>query len=409
MFILALLICCGSAAMAEDNAMEKYFKANRDKVYELIDSGTFDQAEKILEEMLNNKDFKAEYTGNSYAFIYNLYTEIYYRQEDYKQTLQYAQKSIESKPTSSANLATPWYFSFFSYVELGEYDKALDAAAKAKTLLTEIGNQTAVDRVNLILAEVEAKASQSVKDKYLNEVLDKVDQHFEKGYSSNDKASFQAALKILTEALNNNKYKALYTDDDKFNIYSGLAQANTSLFKTKESLEWADKALAINPTHEWTLFIKLAALVDANNYAEALELAQQAKPYLKDENRAAICAKVLLEYPAAINAKISPAALFKAFSDNEIRANSLYRGKPIALVGKITDIKESPMGYPELEFAIGNHGFNKVVCQFPKSALEQIAELTKGKQVVIIGTVKGLTLGVQVNVDNCHMAKLITP
>ena len=242
----------------------------------------------------------------------------------------------------------------------------------------------------------------AAKDEYLKEVYDKAKELL----GINDGKSFMAAEKLLNDALQS-KYKDLYVNDDLINLYNVLGASYTFQLKEEDAIATFDKALEIDPKNERSHFFKAAVFADAQKYKEALEHAQKAKPYLKNEDFVSFNNQLLNDMPAAINAVTSPAALYADFKDNELKANNQYRGKEIALVGNITGITESALGFPQLEFDVDQFGMNKVICQFPKKAIDVLMEMKKGQKVSVIGKVSGLHMDIMVSLDNCRITTLI--
>ena len=104
--------------------------------------------------------------------------------------------------------------------------------------------------------------------------------------------------------------------------------------------------------------------------------------------------------------QVMPATtLWKAFESNEISAEKKYKGKKVAIEGRIYSIESSIMGYPEIVFNVA-HGINTVRCQFSKKDIDQIADMQKGQHIVVIGKVEGFTLGALLSLGDCTFSKL---
>lgn len=100
---------------------------------------------------------------------------------------------------------------------------------------------------------------------------------------------------------------------------------------------------------------------------------------------------------------VSAKVLWDAFNTNAIAAEDAYKGKLVAVEGKISKIGTSPMGYPELTFAIDGFGLKSVRCQFSKEARPEIAKLKKGQSVTVGGLCKGFVMDSQVSMDSCEL------
>lgn len=90
--------------------------------------------------------------------------------------------------------------------------------------------------------------------------------------------------------------------------------------------------------------------------------------------------------------------LAKAFDDNEIKANGDYKDKLAEISGKVYEIGESfGSTYIVLE-SFEEFTLTSVQCSFDDEAeIAKIAELSKGDEVTIIGTIDGLSMNVGVN------------
>lgn len=101
--------------------------------------------------------------------------------------------------------------------------------------------------------------------------------------------------------------------------------------------------------------------------------------------------------------------LFQRYEENPIAADAKYRYQTKTIVGTIKNIGRDVMGNPYIvlkgsseEFEIGG-----VQCIFSTEDEAEIAELSKGKQVAILGQVKGLIL-FNVLIDECQFTELPT-
>lgn len=88
----------------------------------------------------------------------------------------------------------------------------------------------------------------------------------------------------------------------------------------------------------------------------------------------------------------------RAYTANPIAADARFRGKTIVITGRIYDIDREIMGHPYV--ILGNHD---VQCVFRKSSESEVTTLAKGRDVTILGTVKGTGLMKTVLIDDCQL------
>ncbi len=93
--------------------------------------------------------------------------------------------------------------------------------------------------------------------------------------------------------------------------------------------------------------------------------------------------------PEAI--KISAAELMKAFSDNEVRANSLYKGKHLTVNGTITDISVV-LGQTSVTIGTGEMLEFGILCYPASGQDEKIATFNKGEKITVTGKCDGMSL-----------------
>ena len=278
---------------------------------------------------------------------------------------------------------------------------------KISVIATVIGfianNIVLLDRCRMIL-EICQPDGITDKDKYLSMVLGKADELMHK---NEDESDFISAEKLLNEALQG-KYKDSYTNEDLIKLYYVLGKAYFQQDKKEETISVYDKILALDPEHGDALLFKSTVYVNEKKYEEALIFLKQAKPYLKNEDSINECNKLLDELSAAINAVITPAALYEAFKDNQLKANKLYRGKEIILTGNVDGITEDVRtGLPQLEFNVGLFGMGNVICQYPESFIDQFISMSKGQLVPVIGRVVGLIANNVILLENCRITQWV--
>ena len=94
---------------------------------------------------------------------------------------------------------------------------------------------------------------------------------------------------------------------------------------------------------------------------------------------------------------ISAVDLAKAFEDNEIKANALYKDKHVQVSGKIKSIGES-FGSTYIVLDSGkDFSITDIQCFFnDKTEISKIANLNKGDMATIKGSVDGKSLNVSV-------------
>jgi hypothetical protein len=109
------------------------------------------------------------------------------------------------------------------------------------------------------------------------------------------------------------------------------------------------------------------------------------------------------EKPLPIDAK----ALTKEYDDNELAADGKYRGKLLAVSGKISDISET---FGSVSVSLEGHEILKtVMCTFQESEKQKVAALKKGAQVTLVGTGDGSTAGLYVGLENCVVPEQPAP
>ena len=81
--------------------------------------------------------------------------------------------------------------------------------------------------------------------------------------------------------------------------------------------------------------------------------------------------------------KVTVAQLAKAYEENTVAADDLYKGKKLLITGKIDDIATGLMDDPYLVMKGGNP-FMGPQMHFGKDARAQIAKLKKGQQVTLL-------------------------
>ena len=93
---------------------------------------------------------------------------------------------------------------------------------------------------------------------------------------------------------------------------------------------------------------------------------------------------------AANAAPMHAAALVKEFESNEVRANQLYVGKRMRIVGTVNSIEIDNDGKIILTFKSSVSTYNNARCYFSKSQSARVASLNANEQATVEGTVRGL-------------------
>lgn len=111
-----------------------------------------------------------------------------------------------------------------------------------------------------------------------------------------------------------------------------------------------------------------------SNKSEFLNLLEQAAPNSK--------------YILNVDFELTPQELVQAYEANEITADTKYKGRTIALTGKISDIGKDVLDKPYVAFE--SSSFNNVTCYFEKT--DGLEELQKGSTYTIYGQCEGSTV-----------------
>ena len=113
--------------------------------------------------------------------------------------------------------------------------------------------------------------------------------------------------------------------------------------------------------------------------------------------------KYYKESPYLIKAdfELSPEELYAAYDANEVSADEKFKGKTIAITGRISDIKKDILDHPYVSF--DTDYLKSVTCYFSDDASREIAHLRKGETITIIGKCRGLTL-TNVVIKDCKIA-----
>lgn len=103
------------------------------------------------------------------------------------------------------------------------------------------------------------------------------------------------------------------------------------------------------------------------------------------------------EKPISLNAK----ALTKEYDDNELAADGKYKGKLLAVSGKISDISET---FGTINVSLEGHDIvQTVMCGFEEAEKPKVAALKKGQNTTLIGRGDGSTAGLFVGLQKCRI------
>lgn len=83
--------------------------------------------------------------------------------------------------------------------------------------------------------------------------------------------------------------------------------------------------------------------------------------------------------------------LYRAYKENEIRADSQYKGKVLAVAGNVTDIGRDIVGDAYVCLAGSDRG-SGIQCFFSRSDEGTLEQLSKGDNIHVVGECKGMML-----------------
>jgi hypothetical protein len=140
------------------------------------------------------------------------------------------------------------------------------------------------------------------------------------------------------------------------------------------------------------------AVIGAGGAAKAVKDAQIDAASAPETQRAA--APALAPDPAR---RVELKTLLGEYKDNEVRADSAFKGKRLRIEGKVGDVKKDILNHPYVTVGTGQmFEIPTVQCMLDQSEVGKAAQLSKGEKVVVEGTVKGLMMNVLV--DDCVIA-----
>lgn len=204
-----------------------------------------------------------------------------------------------------------------------------------------------------------------------------------------DKIKPAAFIKICTDNLATQE--VLADDGYKGYVFAMRGDAYRMNRDVKKALADAQKAIEANPKTVTGYILKTETLADMDKLVEAAEAAKIAADNAQDAEQ-----KVqLTQWSEGIRQKstaISPTTLWKAFDENEVAAEELYKDKAVVVQGKIEAITTSATGYPQVNFSVDKYGIHKVIFEFSKDSKPQIAKLKKGQGIMLTGQCRGMIM-----------------
>lgn len=106
-------------------------------------------------------------------------------------------------------------------------------------------------------------------------------------------------------------------------------------------------------------------------------------------------------YILKVDYEVTANQLYRAYNTNEISADDKYKGKKLAVTGRISDISEV-LGSISVDLKTGDSvGWTKVSCTMKNR--DVVSKLRKGQEITITGTCEGLTLNISIDLDDCEI------
>lgn len=100
--------------------------------------------------------------------------------------------------------------------------------------------------------------------------------------------------------------------------------------------------------------------------------------------------------------EITAAELYAAYDENEIAADAKYTGKMLKITGIVDDISKDILDRVYITLKT-NELFNSIQCYFvSSSAIEAVAQLKEGDEVVVVGKCKGKNV-FNVDIEDCEI------
>lgn len=156
----------------------------------------------------------------------------------------------------------------------------------------------------------------------------------------------------------------------------------------------------------FTLLILIGIIAVANSDSE--EVANNdnepaiEQPIEKPKEEDPVIEEEIIEEPKEEIIKLSATELINAYDSNEIRADKTYEDEKVEITGTIEDFGEAFLSDIYVIFDSNEkYVYTSVQALFKdKESIDKLAELDKGQEITIIGTVSGLSL-TNIIVKNC--------
>ncbi len=123
-------------------------------------------------------------------------------------------------------------------------------------------------------------------------------------------------------------------------------------------------------------------------------------PTATTENITSITAESPKEEPISI-ITTDARDLYYYYHENEIAADNFYRGKKVAVVGKVTSIAKDFLDKPYVTLATGTM-FNSIHCDVVNAS--SLINLKKGQRATFVGKCRGMIMG-SIFIDDCEYIK----
>lgn len=104
--------------------------------------------------------------------------------------------------------------------------------------------------------------------------------------------------------------------------------------------------------------------------------------------------------------EVKSSVLYKAYDDNEISADNLYKDKWVKITGKVIDVRKNPIKKSETIVKLNGLIDNEyeivgVSCHFDESHKAEISEISKGQSITILGKCVGKP--VFIKIEECSI------
>lgn len=101
--------------------------------------------------------------------------------------------------------------------------------------------------------------------------------------------------------------------------------------------------------------------------------------------------------------KVTSANLIKEYSENEVAADTKYKGKLVEVSGKVSGVDNGTFDNEMIvKLSDGQYDFNNAWCYMKDSERDKVLAFKKGQQTTLIGTGDSATIGYPV-LKNCSV------